>query len=318
MEGPRARFIVALASLASVVVAVPLFAQSSPVIDVGTLAPGSSYLLSVNTAGVAVGYSAFDVTDNEHAIRWSDGQLVDLGVIPGYPASEAIGVNDRGQIVGYAIDHALGGTRAVLWDERGATDITPPEYVSCAALGIDRKGDIVGQCGGRPVVWREGIVIPLAMPPGARFGSAHVINERGTIAGDVEDAAGNRLPVRWRDGVPEPLPLPAGASGGHAAAINDRDQIVGYVNTPSFYDPVLWDQGGVTPLAGAWGLISGYARGINNRGEIALHAFAGPITEYGAYIWRDGRLAPARADRLGERHQRSRRRRRHHRHRHDR
>jgi uncharacterized membrane protein len=162
--------------------------------------------------------------------------------------------------------------------------------VSCAALGIDRKGDIVGQCGGRPVVWREGIVIPLAMPPGARFGSAHVINERGTIAGDVEDAAGNRLPVRWRDGVPEPLPLPAGASGGHAAAINDRDQIVGYVNTPSFYDPVLWDQGGVTPLAGAWGLISGYARGINNRGEIALHAFAGPITEYGAYIWRDGRL----------------------------
>ena len=292
MKRLRVCVVTALGSFASFVVA-PLVAQTS-VIDVGTLGFGSSYLLAVNNRNEAVGYSEVSGLDTNRAMLWRDGQLIDLGVLPGLDLSVAADINERGQIVGFSSEFQYSRPRAVLWQEGQAIDITPAEYESCRALAINNRGDIVGQCHSVPVLWRGGTVIPLSMLPGTRFGAAIDINDAGVIVGTLSTAA-NGIPVRWTDGTPEALALPAGALGGYAAAINERGQIAGYVQNPGFYDPVLWERGEVAPLAGAWGLVFGYAWGLNNRGDVAVHAFTGPITEYGGHIWRGGtfhRLEP--------------------------
>ena len=87
MKRLRVCLIAALGSLASFVVT-PLVAQQS-FIDVGTLGFGSSYLLAVNNRNEAVGYSEVSGLDSNRAMLWRDGQLIDLGVLPGLMLSVA-------------------------------------------------------------------------------------------------------------------------------------------------------------------------------------------------------------------------------------
>jgi probable HAF family extracellular repeat protein len=100
MTSPRVRLVVALASLASFAPAVPSIvspasAQSAP-IDIGSLSPfGSSFLWAVNNRSEAVGWSELGGLDTEHAILWRDGELIDLGLLPGDDVSRALGINDR-------------------------------------------------------------------------------------------------------------------------------------------------------------------------------------------------------------------------------
>ena len=278
------------ATLATVAVST-LVAQSS-FIDVGTLGFGSSYLLAVNNAGEAVGYSEVTGLDTNRAMLWRDGQLIDLGVLPGLMLSVATDINDRGQIVGWSSAYQYAGRRAVLWENGQPIDVLPPGYDGCAAQGINKRGDIVGGClSSSPWLWRDGTLTYLPGLPGAASGVASDINDHGVIVGTLESAAGS-IPVRWVDGKVTALGLPAGALGGVADAVNDHGDIVGYVVNPSFYDPVIWQGGTAIPLGGAWGAVFGYARGINNHGEVAVHAFVTGtiITEYGGHVWRDGQF----------------------------
>jgi probable HAF family extracellular repeat protein len=255
-----------------------LVAQDS-VVDVGTLGFGSSYLLAINNRNEAVGYSEVMGLDSNRAMLWRDGQLIDLGVLPGLMLSSAEAINDHGDIVGWSSEFQYQRFHAVLWRDGQTIDLTPPGF-ECRAVDINNRGDIVGDCGGA-MLWRTGTGVPVNTCIGGLRPSA--INDAGVIVGTR-----GSTPVRWTNGVVEALPLPAGALGGVAASINARGQIVGYVINPSFFDPVIWEDGRVRPLAGAWGLVYGFARNINDRGEVAVHAFTGPITEFGGQIWRDG------------------------------
>jgi probable HAF family extracellular repeat protein len=76
--------------------------------DLGTL-PGDfvSWAETINNSGQAVGAS-FDASGNARAIVWEDGAITDLNTLipPGSPwlLWEALGNNDRGQIVGPALN----------------------------------------------------------------------------------------------------------------------------------------------------------------------------------------------------------------------
>jgi probable HAF family extracellular repeat protein len=287
MKRLRVCLLAALGSLPSFV-AVPLFAQQS-FIDVGTLGFGSSYLLAVNNRGEAVGYSEVSGLDTNRAMLWRDGQLIDLGVLPGLMLSVATDINDRGQIVGWSSEYQYAGRRAVLWQDGQVIDLTPTGYGDCTAQGINKKGAIVGECAGAPWLWRDGTFTFLPTLPGAGGGVASDINDRGVIVGTLAGTGGS-VPVRWADGTVTALGMPAGALDGVADAVNDHGDIVGYVHSPGFYDPVIWQGDTAIPLAGAWGVVFGYGRGINNRGEVAVHAFTGPVTQFGGNVWRDGRF----------------------------
>ena len=42
----------------------------------------------------------------EYATEWSHGQVIDLGALPGFTESQALGINDAGQVVGLSFGPA--------------------------------------------------------------------------------------------------------------------------------------------------------------------------------------------------------------------
>jgi hypothetical protein len=78
----------------------------------------------------------------EHAIVWHDGQLIDLGTLPGDTVSRAMGINDFGQVVGLSVktDGVSRLVRAVLWDHGPAIEL--PFGEPCVATAINNKGHI--------------------------------------------------------------------------------------------------------------------------------------------------------------------------------
>src|SRR4029453_4362381 len=76
----------------------------------------------------------------------SRGRIVDLGTLPGGDFSQALGINDRGSIVGTSTSSF--GSRAFLWTPTGGLQdlnglIVPSSFVLTQAVGINTAGMIV-------------------------------------------------------------------------------------------------------------------------------------------------------------------------------
>jgi len=70
--------------------------------------------------------------------------IVDLGVLPGGGFSQALNVNDRGQIVGLG-GTASGEVHAILWDNGEPIDLGTLGGAMSAAWGINDRGQVVGE-----------------------------------------------------------------------------------------------------------------------------------------------------------------------------
>lgn len=178
-----------------------------------------------------------------HAILWKGGKVsgaVDLGVLPGYVASEAYGVNnDR-------IVHGL------LYDQRDRTF---------------------------PFRWQDGRMTVLKGPtgrieqgqenPGA--GGRNAINDRGEIAGTLI-VDGTRRAVRWtNDGKATYLPALPGHAWTYVFSINADGVVSGWSRKEprdgAEENPVIWTKSGkVIPLKTAPGRTDGIAEATNRSG----------------------------------------------------
>jgi probable HAF family extracellular repeat protein len=150
----------------------------------------------ISDRGDVVGY----VTDTTHLVRpflWRDGQLGDLGVLPGMNAY-AIASNERGQVAGY------GGGRLVSFE------------------------------GGEGFAWQDGQTQLLGSLGGG--GTVVVaMNQRGEIVGSSLTAAGERHAFIWSDGIMTDLGLgPQGGGASIAIAVNARGDVLGVSGTPWF------------------------------------------------------------------------------------
>lgn len=281
---------VALAAPSSIAVtAASAQSQADEPILVGTLGGVFSTLWAVNNDGDAVGWSDVTYTDSEHAILWRDGQLIDLGTLPGDTVSRALGINNLGQIVGLSVNTHGGGpdVRAVLWDHGQVIEI--PGGAGNSATAINDKGDIA--VGG----WllRDGQRVPIGLLPGYTSATVAAINDSGVAVGSMFDGMGGSTAFRWEKGVLTDLGALAGATNSTATAINARGQVAGTVQragSPVVAEPVLWEGSTVSPLAGSWGVFQGVARGINNRGDVVgLGSFLDGSGD-GTFVWSRGRF----------------------------
>jgi probable HAF family extracellular repeat protein len=153
----------------------------------------------INDAGQVVGQV---VGKSEFfAAEWSGGKVIDLGALPGFTISDALGINDRGQVVG-------------------------------ESFSIN-KPDIATE-------WSGGKVIDLGGLPGFADSFANSINDRGQVAG-ASLVGALEIATEWSGGKVIDLGTLPGFADSVANSINDRGQVVGYSNIArTIPEPSTW------------------------------------------------------------------------------
>jgi len=183
--------------------------------------------MDINDGGQVVGYTA---GGSPRAFLWEDGETTYLA--PDWVSSYALGINPRGQVVGYGQPDSTSTTTAFVWQNGGFTYLAP-------------LSDVVGQ------------------------GSAAAINAAGLVVGSSLDATYYRRAVMWQDGSAIDLGALEPTGNSFARAVNDRGQIVGY-GAPGqggyHQHALLWEAGALTELDGFAN--DAEALAINNRGWV--------------------------------------------------
>jgi probable HAF family extracellular repeat protein len=171
--------------------------------DLGNLGGTCTLAADLNNRGQVIGISGLAGEQFQHAFFWENGSLQDLGGSLGGNNTGAFVVNDKGQAVGFA---NLSGDivfHATLWRRVGEmTDLGTLGTDQCSyATGINNRGQVVGgsisDCsdGFRAFLWEQGTIFDLnaLIPPGSSLylTQTYTIDDRGEIAGEGDDAAGN-------------------------------------------------------------------------------------------------------------------------------
>jgi len=209
--------------------------------------------------------------------RWQNGQLTSLPSFPGGYSSYATGVNNRGQVVGWAENGVHDPTcdtsfqilqfRAVIWQPNGQMQELPPlpGDSTSAATAINDLGQVVGisgDCGvavgsvsaRHAVLWQNGVPTDLGNIGGDAWNTPTAINNQGTIVGFANTAPGTAKSYEafiWTNaGGMKSLGKFSDASRSAAFGINEKGQIVGLAvgGGPFGIRPVLWENNSMTDL----------------------------------------------------------------------
>lgn len=249
------------------------------VADLGALPGGSSsYGFDMNNSGSVAGSSTFGSGTDQHAVVWSNGNMIDLGTLGG-PNSEAGGPNGRGE--------AAVISETALFDPVGEDFCGFGDHRQCLAA-----------------IWAGGGLTQLSPFTGGQNSQAYGLNDRGQVVGFAENGAADptcaasyqiqRFAGAIWDGAQGPVSLSplAGDTVSFAFGINDGGQAVGGSgqcsdttlppNNPGAPHAVLWESDGTVKDLGNLGGPTNLASAINNRGDVdgaaqlpdgSLHAF---------------------------------------------
>lgn len=234
-------------------------------IDLGAERPGSVGW-AVNDFGVVAGSSP-GVSEQPQATLWLGQEVVDLGTLGG-EYSEALGLNNRGQVVG-STGTAEGGAVPFIWSDGEMRAI--PGITAGQASGINDRGEVVG-------IAYEGEWIRAFIYDGEElrylsssntYVTAFSINNRGQVVGSIAVGPGRYHGYVWKDGVFTDLES-LGGDYDTAIDINDRGVVVGRSFDGISDHATSWvgstaSSLGVNEFFGGGG---SFAWSINNRGEI--------------------------------------------------
>jgi probable HAF family extracellular repeat protein len=164
---------------------------------------GESYAAALNEAGDVVGWSYLTATGFMHACLWHDGEAIDLGTFGG-SSSQATGINESGQVTGYA-ETSGQVIHAFLWADDVMTDLGTGEGVWSNADAIDDAGKVVGiyrtaDGDNHPCSWTGGVLTDLAASAEWTSCKALAIGGDGTIGGFIGTTPGGNQAAVWIDG----------------------------------------------------------------------------------------------------------------------
>jgi probable HAF family extracellular repeat protein len=227
---------------------------------------------------------------------WKNGVMTALPTLGGNN-SGALGVNNRGQVVGAAetanqdpncVPPQVLDVEAVVWGPNpGQIKVLPlfPGDPDSVAVAINDMGQIAGTSGPcqgpssglalrHAVLWQHDTVTDLGSLGGVMFNAANAINNAGQVVGQ-SDLPGDTATHAffWQNGVMTDLGTLPGDSNSIAFDINDKAQVVGVSCDVNFNcRPFLWDDGVMTDLNTLIPpnspLYLTFGAGINDRGEI--------------------------------------------------
>jgi probable HAF family extracellular repeat protein len=162
----------------------------------------------INDAGLVVGSANMGGTDLGHAVLWSGGSAQDLGTLGTGLYSEAWGVNNLGQVVGWSFTNGgsgLSGVHGFLHTAaQGLVDLTPDSDTGYA-LDINDAGQVTGYKtafgGYHAFRWQEGSFVDLGVLPGFAHSFGWAVGTTGEVVGSLTSDSGNTEHFfRYRDG----------------------------------------------------------------------------------------------------------------------
>lgn len=278
----RRRSVLLAGVVAAGLLAAPVVAQAAPGCRPVALPAPAGTLTSV-AGGDPTGAYLVGRVDGEGAL-WRHGRFsaIDAGAIGGVQV-DYHDVNRHGVVVGERMtDYSSFHTDAFTY-RAGTFTFLPPLRAgdSTQALGINSRGDVVGNSvgdgnGWRPVVWpadEPGTVRTLPFPAGhPGDGRALGIDENGTVVGYLAPYPPGTPYVWPAKGAPHALP--AGSDGGIATAIQNG-MVAGNTTAPTL-----------------WNLRTGRSTVHENASGAALSVNRwGTIGTVGTIVHRDGRVS---------------------------
>jgi probable HAF family extracellular repeat protein len=240
-----------------------------------------SMALGINNSGRIVGKS-YTSLGRYHAFFYDEGQMTDLGVLPGNDQSQARSINDIGQIVGAT--EPSGPIQAFIYYNSAMTPVGTLGGTQSSAYGINNHGQIVGDSwvtnsglSDTAFVYSNGTMQALGNLGNLTAIQGFAINDNGQITGYAGTGGSSTAVMRGfllSGGTMTDL----GNLGGLLTnviplAINNRAQIVGNISGAANASHAFLYSGGTMNLLdnlidpdSGWTLI--HATGINNNGQI--------------------------------------------------
>ncbi len=290
--------------------------------DLGAL-PGVNFSAagSTNARGWMAGWSFSSTIDPNlggpeiRAVLWKNGQIIDLGDLPGGTESIAAYVTDSGQVIGFSDNGVpdansffffFTGTqiRTVLWENGSMRDVgtlggasafpgencsgQPRNVVSGASFVNGIPNASTGVPTVEPFLWKDGVMISLGTL-GGTIGSGLCPNNRGQVMG-MSNLSGdvNRHGFLWENGTMKDLGT-LGGPNSEVVWINDAGLIVGSADLPGdhLHDATVWKDGNIIDLGTVDGDACSRGYGLNALGQVVggssdCHVFLH------AFIWEEG------------------------------
>lgn len=196
---------------------------------------GAIAFYGINSAGAAAGWCTSTKTGLYTGFEWARGKFTAVN-FPKSNGTQAMGINDKGDIVGLYLDSASvqhgfvkKGTKYTRIDVSGDT--------TTEAWGINNSGQIIvfalSPTGTyQSFIYNGKTFKPISDPNAGTTGTiARIINNKGDVAGAYFDSANNEIGFLFHGGKYYDVKDPKGNNVTKPDGLNDKLEIVGrYVN----------------------------------------------------------------------------------------
>jgi probable HAF family extracellular repeat protein len=239
--------------------------------------------------------------------------VTDLGVLPGTDYSGATGINNSGDVIGYA-GNLLGGLPlgqryTFLYRDGKLSFLSSPGEPQIYAFGIavddgkdPRQGDEgktkliltgdadFGQNQFDAFLYEDHFLRDLGLLPGGHTSIGTAVNASGEVVGNADNADYEGLPFLYKHGNMVSLGT-LGGFGGTASGINDQGDVTGNAGTAEnvshaflYHDLKMMDLG---TLPGA---VTSSGAAINNAMQITGQSSSADYLFQHAFLWSKGKM----------------------------
>lgn len=223
-------------------------------------------------------------------------RLIDLGK-DGFGNSQALSINNHGQIVGWIfVGQGFSNLRGFIW-ENGERRLILND-VESRARAINDSGWVTGSYEpaslAKGFLWKDSTLYDLGTLGG--YDTQPVdINDHGQIVGTDLTFSGKKLPFIYQNGSIDTLPTPTnwnGTQSVEATAINNNGQVTGYTRfNDGLFHTFIWENNNITEL----GIGNALVHDINDQG----YAIGRSIEFEGGGRWKDGFMQMLFYDNVG-------------------